>query len=89
VFCLPDAFPTKQNPLVYAEFITGNTGDSRYVRGVPVNLRVSRKRKWLKHNNRHFDVKLAPEFFHAKLIICMTFPDKPGDGLTQVIRFKI
>jgi hypothetical protein len=32
------------------------------------------------HINRHFDVKLAPEFSDAKLIICITFPDKPGEG---------
>jgi hypothetical protein len=41
------------------------------------------------YNNRHFDVKWAPEFFGAKLIICIIFPDKPGEGLTQVIGFKI
>jgi hypothetical protein len=39
--------------------------------------------------NRHFDVKLAPEFFDAKLIICITFPDKRGEVSTQVIGFKI
>jgi hypothetical protein len=37
-----------------------------------------------KYNNRHFDIKLAPEFFDAKLIICTTFLDKPGEGLIQV-----
>jgi hypothetical protein len=41
------------------------------------------------YNNHHFDVKLAPEFFDAKLIVCITFPDKPGEGSTQVIGFKI
>jgi hypothetical protein len=40
------------------------------------------------YNIHHFDVKLAPEFFDAKLIICITFSDKPG-GLMQVISFKI
>jgi hypothetical protein len=28
--------------------------------------------------NRHFHVKLTPEFFDAKLIICITFSDNPG-----------
>jgi hypothetical protein len=41
------------------------------------------------YNNRNFDVKLAAEFFDDKLIICITFPDKPGEGSTQVIGFKI
>jgi hypothetical protein len=39
------------------------------------------------YNNHHFHVKLGPEFFDAKLIICITFPDKPGEGLMQVIDF--
>jgi hypothetical protein len=29
------------------------------------------------------------EFFDAKLIICITFLDKPGEGSTQLIGFKI
>jgi hypothetical protein len=41
------------------------------------------------YNNHHFDVKLAPEFFGAKLIICITFPDKPEEGSAQVRGFKI
>jgi hypothetical protein len=36
------------------------------------------------YDSHHFDVKLAPEFLDAKLIICITFPDKPGEGSTQV-----
>jgi hypothetical protein len=40
------------------------------------------------HNNRHFGIKLAPEFFDAKFIICIKFPDKSKEGLTQVIDFK-
>jgi hypothetical protein len=32
-------------------------------------------------------IKLAPEFFDAKLIICITH--KPGEGLMQIIGFKI
>jgi hypothetical protein len=40
------------------------------------------------YNNRHFDVKLPPEFFDAKLIICITFPDKPGEGSTQAQALK-
>jgi hypothetical protein len=47
--------------------------------------RVKRKT----YNNRHFDVKLAPEFFDARLIICITFPDGPGEVSIQVISFKI
>jgi hypothetical protein len=34
--------------------------------------------------NCHFDEKLVPEFFEAK-IICITFPDKPRKGSMQVI----
>jgi hypothetical protein len=52
---------------------------------VPANRRV----KWEKHNNHHSDVKLATEFFDFKLIICITSPDKPGEGSTQLIGFKI
>jgi hypothetical protein len=48
---------------------------------VPVNHRVYKKRvKRETYHNRHFDVKLAPEFFDVKLIICITFPDEPGEG---------
>jgi hypothetical protein len=51
------------------------TGDSLYARGcVPAKRRV--------HNNRHFDVKLEPEFSDAEIIICVPFPDKPGEGST-------
>jgi hypothetical protein len=57
---------------------------------VPAKRRVYRKRvKRETYNNRHFYVKLAPEFFDTKSIICITFPDKPGEGLTQVTGFKI
>jgi hypothetical protein len=41
------------------------------------------------YNNRHFDVKLAPEFFDTKLIICIAFRDKPGEGSTPEIGFRI
>jgi hypothetical protein len=37
------------------------------------------------YNNCHFDVKLEPEFFHAKLNICITFPDNPVEGSTQTL----
>jgi hypothetical protein len=59
-----------------------NTADSRYTRGVAF-LRIA----GYIENNRHFDVKRAPQFFDAKLIICATFPDKPGEG--SAIGFKI
>jgi hypothetical protein len=35
--------------------------------------------------NIHFEIKLAPEFFDAKLIFCITFPDKLAEVL--VVRF--
>jgi hypothetical protein len=54
------------------------------VRSVTENASVR-----ITYNNRHFDVKLAPEFFDGKLIICITFPDKPEEGSKQVIGFKI
>jgi hypothetical protein len=41
-----------------------------------------------KRNNLHFDVKLAPDSFDAKLIICIAFPDEPGECSTQVTGFK-
>jgi hypothetical protein len=41
------------------------------------------------YNNSHFDVQLAPELFDAKLTIYITFPDKSGEGSTQIIGFKI
>jgi hypothetical protein len=37
--------------------------------------------------NCHFVVKLTPEFFGGNLIICITFPDKPGKDLIKVIGF--
>jgi hypothetical protein len=36
-----------------------------------------------------FYVKLAPEFFDAKVITCIIFPEKPGGGPMQVTDFKI
>jgi hypothetical protein len=57
---------------------------------IPADHRLCRKRvKRETYKKHHFDVKLAPEFFDDKLIICITFPDKPGEGSTQVISFKI
>lgn len=35
-----------------------------------------------------FIVKMEPEFFDPKLI-CITFPDKRGEGLTRIMDFKI
>jgi hypothetical protein len=63
-----------------------NTGDYRYTWG----LRSCKSPRITKtYNNSCFDVKLAPEFFDAKLIICITFPDKPGEGSMLVTGFKI
>jgi hypothetical protein len=45
-------------------------------------------RKTGKESNRHFYVKLTLEFFDAKLIICITFPDNPEEGSTQAIGLK-
>jgi hypothetical protein len=57
---------------------------------VPANRHKKQKRvKRETFNDRHFDVKLAPEFFDAKLIICITFPDKSGESSTQITGFKI
>jgi hypothetical protein len=36
------------------------------------------------YDSHHFDVKLMPELFDAKLIICITFPDKHGEGLMRI-----
>jgi hypothetical protein len=41
------------------------------------------------YNSRHVYFTLASEFFDAKLIIFIAFTEKPGEGLTQVIGFKI
>jgi hypothetical protein len=38
------------------------------------------------YNNRHFDVKLAPEFFDAKLITCIVLPEEVS---MQVMGFRI
>jgi hypothetical protein len=38
---------------------------------------------------RYYDITLVPEFFDAKLIICITFPDKPGKGSTQALKFVL
>jgi hypothetical protein len=39
--------------------------------------------------SRDFGVKVAPELFDAKFTICVTFPDKPGEGSIQVIGLNI
>jgi hypothetical protein len=55
-----------------------------------VNHRIYLKRvKRGTYKNRHSDIKPAAKFFDAKLIICITSPDEPGEGSTQVIDFKI
>jgi hypothetical protein len=41
------------------------------------------------YNNSHFDIKLVPAFFDAKVIICITLREMPGEGLTHVRDFKI
>jgi hypothetical protein len=54
-----------------------------------VNHRILQKLvKQETYNNYHFDIKLAPKFVDAKLIICFMFPDQPG-GLIHVKGFKI
>jgi hypothetical protein len=40
------------------------------------------------YNKCHLDVKLAPEYLHAKLVICITFLDKPIEDSTQATGFK-
>jgi hypothetical protein len=32
---------------------------------------------------------MAPEFFAAKFVVCITFHDKPGERQAQVTSFKI
>jgi hypothetical protein len=49
---------------------------------IPANRRVKRKT----YNGCHCDVQLTPEFFDAKLIICITFPEKSGDVSAQPIQ---
>jgi hypothetical protein len=41
------------------------------------------------YNNRHFDVKLVPEFIEAKFIIRVTLPYKLREDLMQVLGYKI
>jgi hypothetical protein len=41
------------------------------------------------YNNRHFDVKMASEFFEAKLIFFITSRDKHGEGSTQALKFGL
>jgi hypothetical protein len=53
---------------------------------VPANGRVYTKRvKRETHKHRHLNVKRTSEFSDVKLIICTTFPDKSGEGSTQVL----
>jgi hypothetical protein len=61
-----------------------NTGDSLYTRKLRSceSPRISKTHKTGNYNNLHFYVKLEPEFFYASLVICITFPDKPGEGST-------
>jgi hypothetical protein len=65
-----------------------NTGDSHYKRGLhPCKLlQLLKTCKMRKSTNHHFYVKLAPEFCDAKLIICITFLDKPQEGSMLVNR---
>jgi hypothetical protein len=65
--------------------------DTRYARDKrSCETREYRKRiKRETCNNRHFDVELAPEFFDTQLTICITVPDKSGEGSMQVTDFKI
>jgi hypothetical protein len=59
------------------------TGESLYTRDyVPANRVYRYRAKRETYNNRHFDVKLASEFFDAKIIVCITFPDKHGEDPT-------
>jgi hypothetical protein len=51
------------------------TDGFRYTRGLH-SCELPRLTKT--YHNRHFDVKLMPELFHAKLIIGITILDKPG-----------
>jgi hypothetical protein len=54
------------------------TGDSRYTRWLRSceSPRILKTRKTWNVNHR----KLAPEFFDAELIICITFPDKTRES---------
>lgn len=55
---------------------------------VPEKSRVYWKRvKRKTYNNSHFNSELAPEFFDAKFIICITFSDKLEDGSMQALKF--
>jgi hypothetical protein len=48
---------------------------------ISANLQVCRKQvKWETYKNCNSDVKLAGQFFEAKLIICITFPWRRFDG---------
>jgi hypothetical protein len=39
--------------------------------------------------SRHFDAKLPPEYFDAKLSICITLPDEPGEVSKQIVDFRM
>jgi hypothetical protein len=41
-----------------------------------------------KLSDPQFNIKLLPEFIHAKIFICVTYHDKPGEVLTQITDFK-
>jgi hypothetical protein len=43
-------------------------------------LEVIENVKWKPSGSCHFDVKLVVEFFDARLVICITFPDKCREG---------
>jgi hypothetical protein len=64
------------------------TGVSLYTRDcVPANRVYRNRAKRETYNNRHFDVKLASDFFDAKFIVCITFPDKHRECSTQALKF--
>jgi hypothetical protein len=68
------------------------TGDSNYAPGLSIcvsPLRSKKRKPEKKYNNRHFDAKLAPEYFDAELTICIAFPDKRGEGSMQETSFKM
>jgi RecA-family ATPase len=39
----------------------------------------------MNETNRHFDVKLVPEFVDAEYVVFITFPDKSGESLTLIM----
>jgi hypothetical protein len=44
---------------------------------------------WVKFKSRYFGIKLVPTFFYTKIIVRITFPDKPADSMMRMAIYAL